>query len=158
MIPFAKASIIAVRYHEVAGAPHWWDTVFTNDKVQTFLNDAVQSKIYKPSLPKEFVLTVAIPEEAGSLHGFQIRKLETPGRIGRMRVVVDSDSISVKTANVLEYSFEIPAEWQDLQLVTDGINLGITRRETALLGSEQNGLWEVSLNQAKLFVAHDPIR
>jgi hypothetical protein len=140
----------------VAGAPHWWDTVFTNDKVQTFLDDAVGSK--KTSLPKDFVLTVAIPEEAGSLHGFQILKLETPGRISRMRVVADNDTISLKTVNVLEYSFEIPAEWQGLQLVTDGINLGVCIKETTLIWSKQNGNWEVSLDWAKEFVAHDPTR
>ena len=132
--------------------------MFTNDKVQTFLDDAVQSKICKPSLPKEFVVTVAIPEEAGSLHGFQILKLETPGRISRMKVVVDNDSISLQTVNVLEYSFEAPAEWQGLPLVTDGINLGIPRKETALLGFKQNGQWQVSLAQAKAFLAHDSTR
>jgi hypothetical protein len=142
----------------VAGAPHWWDTVFTNDKVQTFLDDAVHSRIYKPPLPKDFILTVAIPEETGSLHGFQIRKLETPGRISRVRVVVDNGSISLKTVNVLEYSFEIPAEWQGLQVVTDGINLGVPGRETTFLSSKQNGRWEVSLDWAGAFVTHAPTR
>ena len=128
------------------GGPHWWDTVFTDEEVQRFLDEAVRSKIRNSSLPKRLVLTVAVPEESGPLHGFQIRILKTPGRIGRLKVTVDEVSIAIKTVNVFEYSFEIPAPLRGLQVITDGVNLNTSQSETALLISERDGRWNVSLD------------
>jgi hypothetical protein len=138
-----ERSSTIIRYQEVAGALHWWDTVFTNDKVQKFLDDVVQSGVYKALVPNEFVLTVAIPEESGSLHGLQIRKLGIPGRIGRIKVILDDRVITLATVNVLEYSFKVPTEWQGLQLVTDGTDVSIPHEQTILLASKQHGRWQV---------------
>lgn len=124
-------------------APHWWDTVF-NNRVQAFLDDAVRSVHRKSPLPERFILTVAIPEENGSLHGFEIKQLEIPGRLGRLSVEINDASINVATSNVWELSLEISSQLRGRQLVVDGITLGVFQEGIHTHASKQRGKWKVS--------------
>lgn len=62
---------------EVPGENHWFDTVIDNEVVQAFF-DRAPSNISEPT--REFTLTVSIPSESGSLHGWRVRRLSIPGR------------------------------------------------------------------------------
>ncbi|KAH9925275.1 uncharacterized protein B0H18DRAFT_1170833 [Fomitopsis serialis] len=70
--------------------------------------------------PDSFTLTVSIPAESGSLHGWRIHQLLVPGRIGRLTVVLSGTSIEVRTNNVAVFSIQhIPRYAADV-LVIDG--------------------------------------
>ena len=83
-------------YHEEPGRPHWYPEVLKNDHVQSFLDKLYFSSSSEASLSvlvrsgdsgrpittsklRRFTLTVAIPQESGSMHGWQIHALRTPG-------------------------------------------------------------------------------
>jgi hypothetical protein len=69
------------RYRESLGQPHWWPSVLKNDEVQSFIDAAVsKSASGSKDRSKAFTLTVAIPSESGSFHGWKIESLEVPGR------------------------------------------------------------------------------
>ena len=66
---------------EEPGEGHWYPSVLNNDKVNDFVRELLDS--YPPRQPivaKLFTLTVSIPWESGSLHGWRVQALTTPGR------------------------------------------------------------------------------
>ncbi|KAI6117595.1 hypothetical protein EDD16DRAFT_1520024 [Pisolithus croceorrhizus] len=78
-------------YHEDPGRPHWYPEVFKSDCVQAFL-DRLYSPSPVPVLHRisdgnaasarrqgRFTLTVAVPHESGSMHGWRVCALSTPG-------------------------------------------------------------------------------
>jgi hypothetical protein len=65
---------------EQPGAPHWYPSVLNSPNVQTFLSAALEDVSRPPAWASQITLTVAIPSESGSFHGFTIRELEVPGR------------------------------------------------------------------------------
>ena len=82
------------RYHEDPGQPHWYPDVLLNKRVQDFLDrvyfasSSPRSVGVRPQTPglvsqecktTSFALTVAVPAESGSLNGWQIHALTTPG-------------------------------------------------------------------------------
>jgi hypothetical protein len=69
------------RYREYPGKPHWWPFVLNSEEVQAFIDAAVLSSMLD-NRPRSstFTLTVAIPAESGSLHGWQIESIKVPGR------------------------------------------------------------------------------
>ncbi|HEV7737111.1 MAG TPA: hypothetical protein VGO47_07045 [Chlamydiales bacterium] len=62
--------------------PHWYPEVFTSQHVRSFLSKHLDIDSNPPvvEMPKELILTVAIPTESGSLYGFRIQELYIPGR------------------------------------------------------------------------------
>ncbi|KAF8636685.1 hypothetical protein AX17_003490 [Amanita inopinata Kibby_2008] len=92
-------------YQEDLGQGHWYPSVFLNDGVKSFLDRILLNTTKTAS--KEFSLTVSIPAESGSLHGWRIEELATPGRQGRIRVeVVDGERARVSTTNVHAFSLD----------------------------------------------------
>ncbi|GAK63729.1 uncharacterized protein PAN0_003c1937 [Moesziomyces antarcticus] len=79
-----------VRVSEVPGRPHWWDTLFSEDDVQSAIETACTSSknpgYAMPEAPQSFTLTVANPAEAGPKGGWQITEVEVPGRLARLQV------------------------------------------------------------------------
>lgn len=77
-------SIHSIRsFREDPGQPHWYDTVFANDQVESFVSQALET--YKndsvlSTTSRGFTLTVAVPADSGSLHGWTINRLAVPGR------------------------------------------------------------------------------
>lgn len=72
-------------YQEDPGQPHWYPSVFDNDQVREFMRSILESESGSLSLASQatsasFTLTVSNPSESGSLHGWGIRSLLTPGR------------------------------------------------------------------------------
>lgn len=72
--------MLLLRLQEDPGQDHWYPWVLNNQRVQNFLD-------YLLALPRRvnadlntFTLTVAVPAESGSLHGWRIEQLAIPGR------------------------------------------------------------------------------
>lgn len=81
------------RYHEDPGQPHWYPDVLLNQRVQDFLDRVyfasssprsglgprTSGLVSQEHKTTSFTLTVAVPAESGSLNGWQIHALTTPG-------------------------------------------------------------------------------
>ncbi|KAF9557681.1 hypothetical protein CPC08DRAFT_774315 [Agrocybe pediades] len=108
-----------VTYKEDPGEDHWYPNVFLNPQVQSFLEEAqVIGQNKDDSDFEEFTLTVTIPWQCGSLHGWAIKELIIPGRLARLTVRKLNDSeYSVQTSNVL--SFAVPEQKQGCRLLID---------------------------------------
>lgn len=68
-----------IRFHEDSKKGHWFPSILDNEKVQRFLDFVADTRPLKPDV-MEFTLTVCIPNESGSLHGWKIESLGVPGR------------------------------------------------------------------------------
>ncbi|KAJ7684731.1 hypothetical protein DFH06DRAFT_1277353 [Mycena polygramma] len=87
-----------VTFREDPEQLHWYPSVLKNDQVQAFLVDVLSRRRSRSST---FTLTVAVPAESGSLHGFNIERLGIPGRLGRLTVdALDDNKLRVLTSNV----------------------------------------------------------
>ena len=79
-----------VRIAEVDGRPHWWDTFFAEDDVQSAIDAMCSSSknpgYHLPEAPGNFTLTVFNPAEAGSKGGWRIREVGVPGRLAKLEV------------------------------------------------------------------------
>jgi hypothetical protein len=71
--------VISNRFIEDVGQPHWYPSVLNNEKVQSFI-DRVMAERFGTGWSQPFTLTVAIPAESGSLHGWRVESLTVPGR------------------------------------------------------------------------------
>lgn len=73
-----------VRLKEDSFQPHWYDRVFDNEIVQSFIQRHAGKAAPKPvdecSVEDVFTLTVAVPAESDGLCGFRIETLSIPGR------------------------------------------------------------------------------
>ncbi|KAK0448367.1 uncharacterized protein EV420DRAFT_1712427 [Desarmillaria tabescens] len=96
-----------VTYREDAGQGHWYSTVFNNTQVTTFIDDLIASYPAITSPSSKFTLTVSVPIESDSLHGWRIVALTIPGRLGRLRVERTSDlSVRIHTSNLRRFSVD----------------------------------------------------
>ncbi|KIJ69668.1 hypothetical protein HYDPIDRAFT_24484 [Hydnomerulius pinastri MD-312] len=143
-----------VTYHEDPGQPHWYFEVLFNKHVQAFLDRVYFSSSTPPSphspltpspvsfssedsesnvksAPRKFTLTVAVPAESGSLNGWRIRALETPGLLSRLEVkTTPNGCISLRTTNVSVFSLDLKVwssicgEWQTPGTTTAKLTIG----------------------------------
>ncbi|KAF9234792.1 hypothetical protein BU15DRAFT_65421 [Melanogaster broomeanus] len=121
-----------VTYHEDPGQPHWYFDVLFNKHVEAFLDrvyfspsSSVSSSPESIGVPdgknvhtdvsntregkmKSFTLTVAVPAESGSLHGWQICALKVPGLLARLQITKPLNGpTSVRTTNVSIFSLDL---------------------------------------------------
>ncbi|KAH7927731.1 hypothetical protein BV22DRAFT_1110944 [Leucogyrophana mollusca] len=95
-----------VTYREDPGKPHWYYTVLKNKQVQAFL-DSVLDPGASLQRSRSFTLTVAVPSESGSLHGWRILALEVPGRLARLYVKDNDGAVAIKATNVSVISVDL---------------------------------------------------
>ncbi|KAJ7702393.1 hypothetical protein B0H17DRAFT_923464 [Mycena rosella] len=94
-----------VTFREDARQLHWYPSVLKNDQVQTFLDRILQTSSLPRPRSKSFTLTVAVPAESGSLHGWKIERLSVPGRLGRLTVHALTDNeLRIVTSNVEQFT------------------------------------------------------
>ncbi|KAJ6606577.1 hypothetical protein DFH09DRAFT_1242069 [Mycena vulgaris] len=94
-----------VTFREDARQLHWYPSVLKNDQVQSFLDGALQTSSLPRPRSKSFTLTVAVPAESGSLHGWKIERLSVPGRLSRLTVHTLGDTeLRIVTSNVDRFS------------------------------------------------------
>ncbi|ESK87531.1 transmembrane protein [Moniliophthora roreri MCA 2997] len=96
-------------FKEDPGESHWYPTVFDNDQVQSFLDRIIEAPVPQ-SIPRDFTLTVAIPADSGSMHGWQIQRLSVPGRLARLHVkTTENYEVRVTSSNVKSFSVDLRA-------------------------------------------------
>ncbi|KDR81373.1 hypothetical protein GALMADRAFT_263657 [Galerina marginata CBS 339.88] len=85
-----------VTFLEHRGEGHWYPYILDNSDVQNFIDNTAPSSD-NTSKSEYLTLTVSIPRESGSLHGWSIDKLMVPGRYsevlrtpGRMQSILSS--------------------------------------------------------------------
>ncbi|KAJ3553575.1 hypothetical protein NM688_g3536 [Phlebia brevispora] len=144
-----------VQYQEDPHQPHCYSTVFDNAKVKTFINRTItQSQESTPNTkPWKFTLTVAIPSESDSLHGFRILNLEVPGRLGRLTVEERDGALHITSRNILAFSIpndagSLHSNDEEMLIGVDGQFLSITldsphESQKALFIVKKEGIWEV---------------
>ena len=71
---------VSTSYREEQGQGHWYSSVFRNAQVKAFLDSVLAEKRDPPRLSASFTLTTAVPADTGSLHGWRILSLLSPGR------------------------------------------------------------------------------
>ena len=69
-------------FREDPGELHWYTGLFDNADVREYIRTILDSEPASDaaSQPDKFTLTVSIPSESGSLHGWRILQLLIPGR------------------------------------------------------------------------------
>ncbi|KAJ7470355.1 hypothetical protein FB451DRAFT_1038083 [Mycena latifolia] len=92
-------------FREDARQLHWYPSVLKNDQVQAFLDNVLRMSSFPRPRSKSFTLTVAVPAESGSLHGWKIERLSVPGRLGRLTVDALADNqLRIVTSNVDQFT------------------------------------------------------
>ncbi|KAI0807549.1 hypothetical protein C8Q74DRAFT_1363040 [Fomes fomentarius] len=139
-------------FREDPGQPHWYDTVFANDQVESFVSQALEA--YKSdsvlsTTSRGFTLTVAVPADSGSLHGWTIHRLAVPGRLARLTMHMEHEAIRVGTANVKSFSLHLsrlPQDAHGLPFIVDGQKVELDEAswelpDLALGLSHEEGAW-----------------
>lgn len=137
--------LLKYSFFEDENKPHWYPEIFTSQRVQYFLSAHLNrnNSLAISVMPKEFILTVAIPAESGSLHGFFIRELKIPGRsvvsfmhqnnihhlrrfgrLARLRVFNHNNMLQVHTNNVQTFSLT-PSHGENITI--DGMEFELSR-------------------------------
>ncbi|OSD02781.1 hypothetical protein PYCCODRAFT_1495213 [Trametes coccinea BRFM310] len=142
-----------VTFREDPGQPHWYPTVFANEQVQAFVSSTLESTSTadNASASRSFTLTVAVPSDSGSLHGWSILSLTAPGRrLGRLTVESQKGAWKVHTRNVRAFSIHIgslPLDARHNPLEIDGRKLVLadevwnTNHATLTLEKNVDGQW-----------------
>ncbi|KZV67959.1 hypothetical protein PENSPDRAFT_32803 [Peniophora sp. CONT] len=95
-----KAGIPAnITFKEDPGKGHWYDTILDNEQVSAFIESHLAEPASNPAVPARFTLTVAAPEESGSLCGWEVIHVKHFGRLARVSVDLRGDTVFVKTSN-----------------------------------------------------------
>ncbi|GAC92715.1 hypothetical protein PHSY_000270 [Pseudozyma hubeiensis SY62] len=106
-----------LKISEVAGRPHWWDTLFSEDDVQAAIEAACLSTrnvdYRMPAVPQTFTLTVFNPAEAGSKGGWRICEVDNPGRLAKLEVryaqtnEADAANVHVVARNARRFELDL---------------------------------------------------
>jgi hypothetical protein len=70
----------SVNVAEVDGENHWWDDVFREPVVKTFIRQHLKKATWDEDRSRGFTLTCGNPSECGSRAGIRIVEVITPGR------------------------------------------------------------------------------
>ncbi|PIL23730.1 hypothetical protein GSI_13480 [Ganoderma sinense ZZ0214-1] len=111
-----------VTFREDSEERHWYPDVFKNDEVAAFVSSTLSGQDAGASI-RTFTLTVAVPSDSGSLHGWSIYRLGIPGRLGRLTVNINPDGISVETSNIGAFSYRpesLPKDVKNAPFLVDG--------------------------------------
>ncbi|KAH9004981.1 hypothetical protein EDB86DRAFT_3037142 [Lactarius hatsudake] len=96
-----------VDYREDQGNGHWYPSVFRNAQVKAFLDSVLAEKRDPRRRSATFTLTTAVPADTGSLHGWRILNLLSPGRLARLTVEMVDGVAVVRTSNVGRFSIDV---------------------------------------------------
>ncbi|KAH7927722.1 hypothetical protein BV22DRAFT_255973 [Leucogyrophana mollusca] len=120
-------------YWEDPGKPHWYYTVLKNKQFQAFL-DSVLDPGASLQRSQSFTLTVAVPSESGSMHGWRILALEVPGRLARLQVKDNDGAVAIKATNVSMISVDL-SQYRINTLTINGsqITTDLTGSNTVIL-------------------------
>ncbi|KAF5373151.1 hypothetical protein D9758_001792 [Tetrapyrgos nigripes] len=133
---------------EDPGKPHWYPTVLNNERVDSFLHEVASEQ--PKSWSKTFTLTVAIPSESGSFHGWRVEALDIPGRLSRLVVRrADDGNVTVSTSNVKSFSVNVTTfPMSSLSVDDNPVHPSQHIEQVLYLRAVEPKIWKVS---------HDPI-
>ncbi|KAI0698480.1 hypothetical protein BC835DRAFT_1268955 [Cytidiella melzeri] len=147
-----------IMFKEDPGEPHCYQTVFENNEVQAFIDQSIEQEDFLTDrTPHVFTLTVAIPSESGSLHGFRVLKLKTPGRLARLAVTTDNEGVHVVPKNVATFSLSIRGlrSLRTRNLLIDSQPFEVNEEDDIyVFNQEVNGAWKVA-SHSKLQIIHN---
>ncbi|KAH9857796.1 hypothetical protein C2E23DRAFT_719844 [Lenzites betulinus] len=139
-----------VTFREDPGELHWYPSLFNNHQVQSFVSSLLEQSNSKDTpTSKSFTLTVAIPADSGSLHGWSIHSLRVPGRLARLTVVIQEGAVEVRTTNVKGFSIRIgslPIHARNVPFIFDGQRVELDEGtwkldDFTLAVSQESGQW-----------------
>lgn len=110
-------------YSEVAGQPHWWETIMTTDVLSQFYRDQLATVDIPRKTLKVFELVVANPGDTGSKGGIKVLYLINPAELGRI-VASQSEttrSWSLETSNIM--AIELDDSFLEKPLVLNGVKV-----------------------------------
>ncbi|TFY55536.1 hypothetical protein EVJ58_g8182 [Rhodofomes roseus] len=138
----------SVALREDPGELHWYTGMFDNPDVREYMRTILESDTglattsVLTETPDSFTLTVSIPAESGSLHGWRVHQLLVPGRLGRLTVRVTGASIDVRTGNIAAFSIRHVVRYAASTLIVDGTVLPSGNLQDDLVYfSYQDGIW-----------------
>ncbi|KAI5124055.1 hypothetical protein M0805_003883 [Coniferiporia weirii] len=109
-----------ISFHEDEGKPHYYPEIFRGAHVLKFLERVLDPEFVPDGSPNHFMLTVVDPTHSGSLYGWKIDALITPGRISRLYVEICSDATHIRTTNVRGFSLDSHAVGLGKDFILDG--------------------------------------
>ncbi|KAI0646781.1 hypothetical protein C8Q79DRAFT_907130 [Trametes meyenii] len=139
-----------VTYREDPGEPHWYESLFASEQVKSFVSSSLEkSTADDTTVSRSFTLTVSVPSESGSLHGWSIHSLTIPGRLGRLAVDMRKGAIHARTKNVKAFSIRLgalPVNEREKPFVLDGQTIELDEGtwnvgNFSLAMSQENGEW-----------------
>lgn len=99
------------QYVEMPGKPHYWDGVYTTDRLRKFYQEHLANEDDDDDQNeawtlRQFSLVTANPGDTGSKQGVKILQLTTPGQLGRMDVLFDPSTLQcvLRTTNIRGFS------------------------------------------------------
>ncbi|KAJ7043274.1 hypothetical protein C8F04DRAFT_1074310 [Mycena alexandri] len=143
-----------VTFREDARQPHWYPSVLKNAQVQAVLDNILQASTQRHPRSKIFTLTVAVPSESGSLHGWKIERLSVPGRLGRLTVHTLADNqLRIVTSNVDRFSV-LGDAWEgfaSLQVDNSALEISPELLNSDVVTFESDGrrAWKISAQNLK---------
>ncbi|TBU28927.1 hypothetical protein BD311DRAFT_757466 [Dichomitus squalens] len=139
-----------VTYREDSGQHHWYEGLFLNDAVKTFVASTLSGEgaTAAPS-SRSYTLTVAVPSDSGSLHGWSVHSLSIPGRLGRLGVDIKPGGISVRTTNIKAFSIRLgslPEDVKNVPFLVDGQSVELDEAswdqpDFFLALAQEQGVW-----------------
>ncbi|KAL1947537.1 hypothetical protein VTO73DRAFT_13261 [Trametes versicolor] len=139
-----------VTFREDPGEPHWYPSIFSSDQARSFVTKTLDNTDAEGgTISSSFTLTVALPSDSGSLHGWSIHSLRVPGRLARLTVDLKQGAIQVRTSNVKAFSVRIgalPVQVRNTPFVLDGQRLELDEgtwnlTDFTLALSREDGRW-----------------
>ncbi|THH31747.1 hypothetical protein EUX98_g2437 [Antrodiella citrinella] len=138
-----------VTYQEDPGQPHFYPNMFLTRSVQDFIDSAFEQS-FDHNHPADFTLTVAIPSDSGSLHGFRIEALQIPGRLGRLTVQSGDNRVIIKTSNVRTFAIGGPQTLTSggLPVLVDNqeVNTNVLSNDAIVYICKRDGRWQILSN------------
>lgn len=124
MNQLANLANVSTEYSELRKGGHWFDGILVTEGLKNFY-DRILANDGSPSHGiKTFSITIANPADFGFVHGFQVRQLLDPARLGQLRVDKSETSIAIAAWNV--QAFSLPLEMtRGLWLCIDGLTIDI---------------------------------
>ncbi|KAI0670663.1 hypothetical protein C8Q78DRAFT_1070204 [Trametes maxima] len=139
-----------VTYREDPGEPHWYQSLFASEQVKSFVSSSLaKSTSDGAAATQSFTLTVSVPSDSGSLHGWSIHTLTIPGRLGRLAVDISGGAIRARTKNVKAFSIRlgsVPVGARGNSFILDGQVIELDEgtwdlSDFSLAVSQDNGRW-----------------
>jgi len=126
MSQLIKESSWQSKYFEVAGADHWFDGIMETEPLRQFYRDILSN--YSNAIDDElkFTLISANPGQTGSKHGFHIKSLIDPGRIGKLDVSLRANQLDLVTSNIESVLLSIKHLQNISTIVADGQTLDVS--------------------------------